>query len=134
MVRLVTQVMWYPRATSPYMLPSASPLTTSWRSIAATLLHVDGDDLAVFPDHHHVVRVGQRVVLLGREGLPVGLDEARVLALETLERVADLRALGAARLLDRHGDQMQAVVGVRRAHGRDHVLGALHAVLLAKRL
>jgi hypothetical protein len=26
----VTQVMWYPRATSPYMLPRARPLTTSW--------------------------------------------------------------------------------------------------------
>jgi hypothetical protein len=25
-------VMWYPRATSPYMLPSARPLTTSWVS------------------------------------------------------------------------------------------------------
>jgi len=30
MVRLVAQVMWYPRATSPYMLPSARPVTTSW--------------------------------------------------------------------------------------------------------
>jgi hypothetical protein len=25
----VTQVMWYPRATSPYMLPSAIPVTSS---------------------------------------------------------------------------------------------------------
>ena len=29
MVRLVAQVMWYPRATSPYMLPRARPVTTS---------------------------------------------------------------------------------------------------------
>ena len=30
MVRLVAQVMWYPRATSPYMLPRARPVTSSW--------------------------------------------------------------------------------------------------------
>ena len=32
MVRLVAQVMWYPRATSPYMLPRASPVTRSCTS------------------------------------------------------------------------------------------------------
>ena len=32
MVRLVAQVMWYPRATSPYMLPRARPVTRSWTS------------------------------------------------------------------------------------------------------
>jgi hypothetical protein len=36
MVRLVDQVMWYPRATSPYMLPRARPVTTSWRKMGAS--------------------------------------------------------------------------------------------------
>jgi len=56
MVRLVTQVMWYPRATSPYMLPRASPVTMSWTT---TLLHRDGQDLAALPDHQDVVLVGE---------------------------------------------------------------------------
>src|SRR4029453_1607992 len=134
MVRLVTQVMWYPRATSPYMLPSASPLTRSWTSTRAALLRRDGDDLAALPDHHDVVFVGERVVLLRAEGPLVRLDEAAVLRLEILQRLAQLRPVDAARLLDGQRHQMHPVVGIGGAHRRDHVLRSLDAVLLRERL
>src|SRR5262245_15057314 len=93
-VRLVAHVMWYPRATRPYMLPSAKPVTTSWTS--KKLLGGDRDDLAALPGHHDVVRVGEGVVLLGGERPLVGLDETLVLGLQVLERVLDLRPVRAS--------------------------------------
>src|SRR5574337_342615 len=101
------------------MLPRASPVTTSWTY--KLLCHGDGHDLAVLPDDHDVVAVGQRVVLLRAEGPPVGLDEPLVLALEVLEGVAHLGSVGASGLLDSQGEQVHAVVGIGGAHGGDHV-------------
>src|SRR6266540_2971524 len=96
------------------------------------LLGCDRNDLAALPDDHDVVRVSQRVVLLAREGPPVGLDEPLVLAVEVLERVAHLRSVGGGGLLNGLCDQVQPVVGVGRADRGDHVAGLLDAVLLAE--
>src|SRR5512137_2767037 len=130
-VRLVTQVMWYPRATSPYMLPRASPVTTSWTS---TLLHRDGHDLAALPDDHDVILVGEGVVLVWSERRLVRLDEPLVLGLEVLEGIADLRPVRGTGLCDRQGNEMQAVIGVCGAHRRDDLFGTLHAVLVLERV
>src|SRR5712691_1081653 len=112
MVRLVTQVMWYPRATSPYMLPRASPVTRSWMvirsgvgfalrlALARALPRGDGNDLAALPHDHDVVFVRQGIVLLGREGSLVGLDEALILALQALEGIPHLGTIRRAGLLD----------------------------------
>src|SRR5262245_55888595 len=131
-VRLVAHVMWYPRATRPYMLPSARPVTTSWTS--KKLLGRDRDDLPGLPDHHDVVLVGESVVLLGGKRSFVGLDEALVLGLEVLERVANLGPVRATRLIDGQRQQMHAVVRVRRPDRRDDIFRSLHAVLVPKRL
>src|SRR5919198_2729065 len=125
------------------MLPRASPVKRSWASMeeegstrdaargarSARLLHRDGNDLALLPGDQDVIVLRQRVVLVGGEGPPVGLDEAAVLALEILERRLDLRALGGAGLLDGEPDQMHGVVGVGGADGRQDVLGPLDPVL-----
>src|SRR6266542_6454713 len=125
------------------MLPRARPVMMSWTYKLASkggfaalsgfprpLLHGDRYDLPGLPDHHDVGLVSEGVVLLGREGPLVGLDEALVLRPEVLERVPDLGPLGAPRLLDGQRHQVHAVVGVGRPHGRDHVLRALDAVLV----
>src|SRR5229473_5998110 len=146
MVRLVTQVMWYPRATSPYMLPRASPVTRSWMvmgsgvgfalrlALARALPRGDRNDLAALPHDHDVVLVRQGVVLLGREGSLVRLDQALVLALQALEGIPDLGPVGGAGLLDGEGDEMEAVIRIGRAHGGDDVARFLDAVLLAQHL
>src|SRR5262245_33223861 len=111
--------MWYPRATRPYMLPSARPVTTSWTS--KKLLGGDRDELPALPDHHDVVRVGQGVVLLRGERPLVGLDEALVLGLQVLEGVLHLGPLRAPRLVDGQREQMHAVVRVGRPDRRDDI-------------
>src|SRR5512135_427030 len=131
MVRLVTQVMWYPRATSPYMLPRANPVTMSWTT---TLLHRDGQNLAALPDHQDVVLVGERVVLFRREGSLVGLDQALVFVLEVLQRVAELDPVGRAGLRDGLGHQVQSVIGVGNTDGGDDLFRTLDAVLVLEPL
>src|SRR2546430_846923 len=104
--------------------PSRIPQTL----LSQGLLHRHGDDLALLPRDEHVVLLVQRVVLVGRERMLVGLDEAAVFA-EVLERVADLDAVGRPGLLDRQAHQVHGVVGVGGTDRRQDVLGALDAVL-----
>src|SRR5262245_20813882 len=124
------------------MLPRARPLKRSCANIwtwgdrrrspqtplIPGLLHRHGDDLALLPRDEHVVLLVQRVVLVGRERMVVGLDEAAVFA-EVLERVADLDAVGRTRLLDRQAHQVHSVVGVGGTDRRQEGLGALDALL-----
>ncbi len=70
--------------------------------------------------HHHVVVGAECVVIVGREGLLVSLDQPFIGA-EIFERHADFIAVGAARLLDREREKMHRVIGVRRADGREDV-------------
>src|SRR5713226_7808174 len=126
------------------MLPRARPVTRSWMvkgsgvsfalrlALALALPRGDRNDLAAFPHDHDVVFVRQGIVLLGREGPLVGLDEALVLALQALEGIPHLGTIRRAGLLDGEGDEMQAVIRVGGAHGRDDVARLLDAVLLAQ--
>src|SRR5512143_810163 len=113
--------MWYPRATSPYMLPRASPVTTSWTS---TLLHRDGHDLAALPDDQDVVLVGQSVVPVRRERRFVVLDQSLVFTLQVLQGITKLDAVGGPGLLDGQRHEMQPVIGIRGTHRGDDFLGS----------
>src|SRR5690348_7591102 len=98
------------------MLPRARPLKSSCANMWTWgirgrspkppyrgLLHRHGDDLPLLPRDEDVVLLVQRVVLVGRERAFVGLDQAAVVA-EVLERVANLRAVGRAGLVDGERD------------------------------
>src|SRR3954470_3689457 len=115
--------MWKPSARSPYMLPSASPLTSaddrsmgraSRRGGAAAppaLVRQDRQDLVVLEAGPDVVVLADGLVVLRREGLVVGLDQP-LMAVDLVHRVADRLPLGAARLLDGERCEVQGVVGV----------------------
>src|ERR1700682_2480630 len=136
------------------MLPRARPVTRSWMvirrgvlewpppspsfalrlALALALPRGDGNDLAALPHDHDVILIRQGIVLLGREGPLVRLDQAPVLALQALEGLPHLGPVGGAGLLDGEGEEMQAIVRVGGAHGRDDVARLLDAVLLAQHL
>src|SRR5215208_8045199 len=128
--------MWKPGARSPYMLPSASPLTSAddrsmgrlWprrRGAPPALVRQDRQDLVVLEAGPDVVVLADRLVVCGREGLVVGLDQP-FMALDLVHRVADRLALGAACFLDGERREVQGVVGVRDADRRGHVARTLH--------
>src|SRR5215212_9224746 len=128
--------MWKPSARSPYMLPSASPLTSAddrsmvrlWtrrRGAPRPLVRQDRQDLVILEAGPDVVVFADRLVVPGREGLVVGLDQPFV-AVDLVHRVADRLALGAARLLDGERGEVPGVVGVRDADRRRYVARPLH--------
>src|SRR3954465_4858438 len=128
--------MWKPSARSPYMLPSASPLTSADdRSMGASgrggagappaLVRQDRQDLVILEAGPDVVVLADGLVVCRREGLVVGLDQP-IMALDLVHRVADRLALGAARFLDGERCEVQGVVGVRDADRRRPVARPLH--------
>src|SRR5829696_7715062 len=97
--------MWKPSARSPYMLPSASPLTSADdRSMGASgrggagappaLVRQDRQDLVILEAGPDVVVFADGLVVCGREGLVVGLDQP-FMAVDLVHRVADRLALPA---------------------------------------
>ena len=73
---------------------------------------------------HDVVGRSERVVVAGREGVVVGLDEPFVRP-DLVHRFADRVPVGAAGLVDRPGHEVHGVIGVGGADRREDVLRPL---------
>src|SRR4051794_22202100 len=73
-----------------------------------------GDQLSVLPAGPAVVGGRQRLVLGRGEWFVVGLHDAFDRRLKVIERLAHLRPLGAARLLDRSSRNHECVIAMRR--------------------
>src|SRR5882757_2900129 len=119
---------------------SRLPLRSSWPLAVASVLglHADGflagdvllvgdGDPGVLDDAEDRDVSADRLVVVLAVGMVVDGDDAVDLGVEVLERLADLLAVGRARLLDGGGEEVDRVIALR---GGDRRRDAVDAVAL----
>ena len=78
-----------------------------------------GDDLVPSIADHDVVIRAERIVIFCREGLRIGLDQPFIRRFQVFKRLAHLIGIGRSGLLNRPRNEVQSVIGIRDADGRE---------------